>query len=277
MPKVAKPDLPPKAHWLFNGFRRYCLRYARKHFHAVRITRDSQPFPAPNGEPRLFVVNHPSWWDIIICMLLTGDSYGRYAHYAHYAPIEAKMLEKYGFFRRLGFFGVDSSVTGTKNFLRAAQAIFAEPNPSMWITAQGSFTDARVRPTRLRPGIGHVAASLKHGVIIPIALEYVFWNESNPEALIHVGESILLNGSTPDKDALTREIETRLETAQDRLAQLAIARDPEPFRVLVDGKTGVGGIYDFYRTLRARLTGRKPDLSHMEDQNSGSTREFRGE
>ena len=42
----------------------------------------------------------------------------------------------------------------------------------------------------------------------------------------------------------------------------AISRDPARFAELVSGKTGVGGVYDLWRRVRALITGRRFDPSH---------------
>ena len=34
------------------------------------------------------------------------------------------------------------------------------------------------RPIRLRPGIAHLAAMVPDVMLVPLAIEYVFWNES---------------------------------------------------------------------------------------------------
>ena len=55
----------------------------------------------------IVVLNHPSWWDPLIAVLLTGSMP---AWRVHYGPIEAVGLDQYRFLARLGFFGID---TGT--------------------------------------------------------------------------------------------------------------------------------------------------------------------
>src|SRR5687768_6022584 len=53
--RTAPPvDLPRRSAWLFRGFRKYCAWYVRKHFHALRVSNTSAPFPPPT-EPVLIV------------------------------------------------------------------------------------------------------------------------------------------------------------------------------------------------------------------------------
>jgi len=251
--------IPTQWPWLFKGFRRYSARYLRKHFHAVRLSRSSPPIPLGNGEPLIFVVNHPGWWDVLVTLMLTS----RYDHYRHYAPIEAAMLPKYPVFSRLGFFGVDASPRGAARFLRTVAAIFSKPHAALWITAQGEFTDVRKRPVVLRPGVGYVAERLERGWVVPVSLEYPFWNERPPEALIRFGDPIRIEDfPTLSREEWTLRIAASLEANQDALAAEAVQRDAALFEVLIDGKTGVGGVYDTLRRWMSWLRGKRFDGSH---------------
>ncbi len=287
------PALPRQSQWLYHWFRRYCKRYARRHFHAVRLSRSSHAVPTADGKPLIFVMNHPSWWDIIIGFVLLD----RFEEYQHFAPIDAEMLPRYRFFKRLGFFGIDSTPRGAARFLRTAKAIFEQPYRAMWITAQGKFVDPRQRPIELRPGVGYVASRLSEGFVVPVAVEYPFWEERTPEALVRFGEplplvdqirgaggppAILQAGRLHHESELqagrlhhesdppegnqgqywTRRIEAALTAAQDALAAKAMRRDPEAFEILVSGKAGVGGVYDWWRRLKSWLRGRRFDPAH---------------
>ena len=82
--------LPTRWEWLARGFRKYATRYVRKHFHAVRLSRSGATLPASNV-PLLVVLNHPSWWDPMIGIVLSKH----FAGYDHYPAIDAVAVEKY--------------------------------------------------------------------------------------------------------------------------------------------------------------------------------------
>lgn len=246
--------------WFFRGFRdRYAVGYVRKHFHAVRLSRTSHPLPA-GDDPLVVVLNHPAWWDPMICTVLTREFGGR----EHYAVIDDKELRKYGFFRRLGFFGVDpTSLRGAAEFLRTAAALLAKPNRVLWVTAQGEFADVRTRPLNLRGGVGHLAARLGRGIILPLAVEYTFWTERTPEALLRFGEPIDVAEADPgDGREWTARIEDALTNSLDVLNAETMSRDPALFTTLLTGRVGVGGFYDRWRKLKAWATGRSFDAAH---------------
>jgi hypothetical protein len=167
--------------------------------------------------------------------------------------MEAAALAKYRFFGRLGLFGIEpGTARGARRFLAASQEILARPATALWVTAGGTFADPRLRPVRLRPGLGHLLARMQSGVVLPLALEYPFWEERLPEALARFGEPLRIGAAPRSPDAWTALLESRLEATQDALAADALARDPERFETLVGGAaTGVGGVYDLWRRFRS--------------------------
>lgn len=247
-------------HWLFNTFRNYAVRYVRRHFHAVRLSAASAPLP-PTDAPVLVVLNHPAWWDPMICFVLSrefGD--GR----EHFGAIDAVAVRKYQFFTRLGFFGIDpDSVRGAAEFLRTGQAILTGSNRVLWVTAQGRFTDVRVRPLGLRSGVGHLAARLESGSVLPVALEYTFWTERTPEALVRIGPALDI-ASAPGRSGRewTTAIEDALTDTLDGLSREAMTRDPLLFKPLIIGQAGVGGMYDRWRRMLAWVRGERFDPAH---------------
>jgi hypothetical protein len=231
-------------------FTRYGARYLARHFHAVRLARAFLPAgDALRGRPVVVCMSHPSWWDPMICFQLAR---WLFPERACYAPIEAAALTKYRFFARLGLFGIEpGTARGARRFLAVAQEVLARPATALWVTAGGGFADPRQRPVRLRPGLGHLLARMQDGVVLPLALEYPFWEERLPEALARFGEPLRIGAAPRSPDAWTALLESRLEAAQDALAADALARDPERFETLVGGAaTGVGGVYDLWRRFR---------------------------
>ena len=150
--------------------------------------------------------------------------------------------------------------------------MLADPAGVLWVTAQGRFADPRQRPVTLRPGLAHLARLAPRALLLPLAAEYPFWNESRPEALLRFGtpvEATALQGRSTQ--AGTRILEAALQTAMDSLAQDAIRRDPAPFRTLLAGGAGVGGIYDLWRRARAAAAGRSFDPAHDPMHDPGPT------
>ncbi|HEV7302307.1 MAG TPA: lysophospholipid acyltransferase family protein [Tepidisphaeraceae bacterium] len=241
---------------LFRLFHWYTRRFARKHFHTVRIARDGYPPTIDAATPIILCMNHPGWWDPLMALVLSQHLWpGR----RHYAPIDAAMLEKYRFFRKLGFFGIDrASRAGGAAFFKTASRVAASPNTCLWITAQGRFADPRQRPVELAAGLARLAERCEQAVVLPLAIEYPFWTEREPEALVRFGPPC-------DLHAGDLAIDDALATTMDGLAADAIAKDAGRFDVILRGSAGSSATYDAWRWMKAKATGRRFSAAHMED------------
>jgi 1-acyl-sn-glycerol-3-phosphate acyltransferase len=257
-------ELPPFSRSLNGWFMFYVRRYLSRHFHALRLLVDSTAGadrPAIGSEPVIFFTNHPSWWDPLV-FLTVGELL--YPDRLSYGPIDAQALGKYKFMERIGFIGIEPGTwTGSARFLRMARAAGHRADVIFWITSQGEFVDPRDRPVRIRPGVGHAVQGRERGLIVPLAVEYPFWTERLPEALVAFGPAIHLSDAPHrSADEWNAVLARTLEQTQDRLAEAAKRRDPRTFRTLFRGRVGVGGFYDIGRRIGAWIRGEPFDASH---------------
>ena len=236
-------------------------RYLHRHLDALRLPIWSAPPATAHPGPVVVYCNHPAWWDAAVIILLAGRLYpereGR-------APFDGKTLPRYRIFERLGAFAVDlDSPRGAAQFLGAARTILEDPRRMIWITAQGRFSDVRARPLGLRPGVARLPEIAPGALFVPLALEYAFWEERGAEAFAAFGRGTTGAelAALPRPERLAR-MEGELTALLDRLSADVISREPERFRALVAGRKGVGGVYDLWRRLTARLGGRRFDPAH---------------
>lgn len=251
---------PAVSERVYRVFAWYGRWYLRRHFHAVRL---SGPTPVVGeDQPLLVYCNHPAWWDPMVGIQLAEACF---AGRTHHAPIEDAALARYRFFEKLGFFGVTPGTrAGAATFLRVGEAVMRSPGRALWVTAEGHFTDARVRPVSLRRGVAHLAARLERGVVLPLALEYAFWSERLPEALARFGDAIdIAEHAGLSRQAWQVMLEHRLEQTMDALAADAMSRDADRFRTLLSGKAGVSIVYDAWRRLMARARGQTYHGEHL--------------
>ena len=262
-----REELPPFSRPLFGWFMWWVRRMMRRQFHALRLLADGTGGPdAPHigTDPVIFYTNHPGWWDPLVFFAVAGDLWpGR----LNYGPIDAAALGRYRFLERIGLVGIEPGTRrGAARFLRTARAAGRRGDVIFWVTAQGEFADPRERPVVIRPGVAHAAAANPRGLIVPVAVEYPFWSERLPEALVAFGEPMPMGqgreGEVLGAREWTARLAARLEATQDRLAAAARKRDPTLFRTLLSGDVGVGGIYDLGRRLRAWTRGEAFDPSH---------------
>ncbi|WP_449411849.1 lysophospholipid acyltransferase family protein [Methylobacterium komagatae] len=236
-------------------------RYLRRHLDGLSQPLWSVPPPAGHPGPLVIYCNHPAWWDAAVVILLAGKLYpGR----DHRAPFDAAMLAKYKIFERMGAFGVDlETARGGAQFLAAARTILSDPKAVLWITAQGRFQDVRVRPLGLRPGVARLPELAPGALFVPLSLEYAFWEERGAEAFAAFGPPMTGAdlAALPRAERLAR-LEGALTDTLDRLGADVMTREPERFRPILAGKKGVGGLYDLWRRIAARLRGRSFDPAH---------------
>jgi 1-acyl-sn-glycerol-3-phosphate acyltransferase len=242
-----------------SSFRLYLHILFRQRFSGVRLSRKGIP-AAYQGRPVVIYTNHPSWWDPALFMLVSPKLFpGRIG----FAPMDAAQLRRYRLFRRFGAFGVQPGPSGAAAFLRTARAGLGNPNAIMWITAEGAFADPRVRPVELQPGLAHLMRHVPGAVFLPAAVEYTFWNESRPEALLRFGQPVLPAGNVADTNAALTEELTR---TMDSLAAESATRDPALFATLLLGTAGTGLFYDNWQRLRAWKSGQAFDPRHETGQ-----------
>lgn len=263
--------LPPFSHAIHGWFMWYVRRYLARNFHGVRLLKEEAgggPVPAIAGEPVVFYSNHPGWWDPLLFLLVGQRLFpGRMV----YGPIDSAALGKYRFLERIGFLGIEPGTwRGSARFLRMARAAAGRTDVIFWITAQGHFTDPRTRPVVMRPGIGHAVAAMDRGFVVPLVVEYPFWNERCPEALAAFGPAVRVT-DFPGRSAddWTAQLARGLEAAQDRLSAAAMTRDPASFTTLLAGRVGVGFAYDTIRRVKACLRGERFDASHGGEEIAG--------
>ena len=232
-------------------FRRIVRGYFRRGFHGVRV-RGALHFQTAKG-PLIVYANHGSWWDPMVCFLLSERLM---PEREHFAPMDAAALERYAVLKRLGIFGVAvESARGAVQFLRTGSAVLARGGV-LWVTPQGKFADARVRPLVFKPGLAALAARVarKEGgcTVLPLAIEYCFWDERTPECLLEFGEAVRVDASVNTAD-LERVLEGALAATMDYLQVSAIQRDAREFTTLATGRAGTGG------GLRTRAEDQGPD------------------
>ena len=241
-PRISRPVL---------RFFRFIVRgYFRRHFRAVRVCHPERlaQAGAANG-PLLVYANHSSWWDPMVQVLLAEKLL---PSRQHFAPMDAAALARYRIFTRLGVFGVEmKSARGAAQFLRTGLQLLAA-NGVVWVTPQGRFADPRERPLDFKPGLAALAARVPGGcTVVPLAIEYPFWDERLPECLLLLGEPVQVD--TQPAAEVEVHLHDALLGAMQELQDLAIRRDPSAFEELQRGRVGTGGFYEVGQRLWARV------------------------
>lgn len=249
---------------LLRAFNWYTAWYVWLHFRGLRAAHVER-FPMASAiaapAPTIVFLNHASWWDPLICIRIA-----RYLlpDYEHYAPMDASALGRYGFLRKVGLFPVEMGTThGAISFLQSAQEILRSEKSILWITPQGRFTDVRNRPVRLMAGLGALVHRLPSCRLVPMTIEYAFWDERLPEILCNFGQPVEVDdGRSRSAEQWTQVLSRSMEDTLDELAVLAQTRDANNFQALSTRRVGVGGIYQLWLRMRSRMRGKQFHPEH---------------
>ena len=102
-------------------------------------------------------------------------------------------------------------------------------------------------------------------MFVPVATEYVLWEERLPEVIVRFGEPVLVSreqSALGAADRWTALFEQRLSETQDALALEAQGRNPNAFKTILSGGAGQGGIYDLWGAMKAKLRGERFKKAH---------------
>ena len=249
-------------------FRAYTRRFIRRHFNTVRLAR-AENAPAPSDRPTIVYLNHSAWWDPLTCLFLAQQLF---PDHPAFAPMDAAQMGRYRVLRDVGLFGVErGTLRGGRRFLEIGQRILARPRAMLWVTPQSRFADVRERPLRFASGLAHLVRHASHARVVPLAIEYVHWQDQLPEILVRFGpayEAADLCQEKVNSRDLCRRLEKSLEANMDALARDSASRDVTRFATLLHGKRSVSPLYDVGRRLRAFLAGQSFSRGHSVAQTS---------
>jgi 1-acyl-sn-glycerol-3-phosphate acyltransferase len=259
MPAASKArEVPPISGVTLRFFQIIVRRYFKKHFRTVMV-QNGERLTDISGALIVYA-NHSSWWDPMVSLLLANKLL---PGCKHYAPMDADALKRYPILRRLGIFPVEmKTARGAAQFLRTSQAIL-ESGGVVWITPQGRFADPRATELKFKPGLGALAMRVPAAKVLPLAIEYTFWDERMPETLLRFGDCVDVHEAANAEDATAR-LETALNAVMMQLKTASMARDVSAFDVLLAGRRGTGGVYALGRRMRALIAGKKFAADHTD-------------
>lgn len=248
--------VPVVSRLILRAFLRVVRRNLRRSFHKVRI--EGAERLRDNTGPIIVYMTHASWWDPMIGFLLWAQLPGR----KHYGPMDATALSRYKILSKVGVFPIDlAGGRGGIQFLRTAEEILRSGGV-LWVTPQGRFADVRDRPPVFKAGLASLVARVPESTLIPVAMEYTFWDERTPEALIFVGEPQHQRVGEAT-EALDQRLAGALGSAMAELETRARTRNPVAFAtILLTGRAGVGGFYGLGQRLRAFVLRRPYQVEH---------------
>ncbi|MGA1043977.1 MAG: lysophospholipid acyltransferase family protein [Phycisphaerales bacterium] len=239
------------------GIRWYARRLVRKRFHAVRIDPELPGVLstlAESTKPAIVLMTHSSWWDPIVGILL-WDRF--YPERPIAGPMHRRELERFGFFRSIGVFGIEpdepASLAAMRDYvLPRMQGDGSRRGEVLMLTPQGALADPRA-PLSIRPGAASIAASFEEVDVVSLAIEYGFWLDQRPEIFLRAERcEPEVDGRRASTADWHRAMQASMRRAASSLAEAVISRDPKRFKIGGGAGTSVHPVYDAWLRLIGR-------------------------
>jgi 1-acyl-sn-glycerol-3-phosphate acyltransferase len=244
---------------LLTAFRRYNRAYMKSNFSRVLLAGSLQALKGSPDVPLIVCISHSSWWDLLTGILLEEAS-GR----CSITAMDERQLKRYRFFSWMGVAGVDrTTIRGAREFTEYCREFLGRRSASLWLTPQGEMVDPRQRPIRCQPGVGYLIQQIQCADVVTIAVEYAFWTDKSPVALISISEPQRMNvAAAHSRRKIVADIEHRMEEQADQLAELATSRNEAHFTVLLKGRQGIQPVYDLARRIGTLIFGKRSAARH---------------
>ncbi len=196
--------------WFIFLFDLYVRNLFWRRFKNIRFDQHYQPSPESKT---IYYLNHTSWWDGLIPLLLNRKLFRQNAR----AMMEDNQMKQYPFFKRIGAFSVDLSDRGSSvKSLRYAVKSMDRPNASLFIYPQGKITPFQIQNLDFKKGLGWITGHCQDADIVPVGVYITTARFAKPELFIRIGKKVKVDYSM-DTTVLNEIFNLEL---QKNLAQL---------------------------------------------------------
>lgn len=178
-------------------FRFYQSKYLLpRYFNQIYILGDTEA-QVEDGLPVLYLVNHSSWWDGLLCF----QAYQRNA-----VPLENMMmmeeaqLEKLRFFQRLGAFSIapdkPKSLVETLRYVEEK----LKNGQKVWIFPQGEIRHQDSRPLHVKRGVAKIMERFDEVAIKFVSMYYYLGEKQKLNAVLEFSTPVVVNGRMLEKE-----------------------------------------------------------------------------
>jgi 1-acyl-sn-glycerol-3-phosphate acyltransferase len=217
--------IPAKESSLFiKFFRLYTWLLFKWRFKAVWLKQEYEP---GSGQKTIYYLNHHSWWDGLIPLLLNEFRFHQQAR----ALMEDQQMKKYSLFQKIGAFSINrkdprQAITS----LRYAVQSFQRENASLFIYPEGTMTPAGSK-MNFEGGVGWLSRKLPEVDMVPIGIYIHTIRHDKPELHLHVGNPIQYDDSASGEER-TQLFEQQLDRILEHLRETGGFDDSEFERFL---------------------------------------------
>jgi 1-acyl-sn-glycerol-3-phosphate acyltransferase len=219
--------------WIFT---RWCRFLLRRRFRKTDIRVHYKP---SRGARTIYYLNHHSWWDALIPILLNQRYFGQRARGM---MLEAQ-LRRFPMFRKVGVFSIrKGDPASALRSLRYSLESLSKPNNGIYIFPEGEICSFRVDGWAFEPGLAWLVQksirslstqpakpiqTLQPIQIVPIGIyTHCMWG-SKPDLTITVGNPLTIpDPLLENRDTLTEYLKNALsQTVRESVARAM--QDPE--------------------------------------------------
>lgn len=132
-------------------------------------------------------MNHTSWWDGLIPLLLDRKLFHQNAR----AMMEDKQMRHHGFFKKIGAFSVNPENPGSAlRSLRYAVESMKRPHSSLFIYPEGAIVPFSTEKPDFKKGLGRIVSQCPDVEVVPIGIYITTARSDKPELFLKIGEAV---------------------------------------------------------------------------------------
>ena len=203
--KKSRSDFIPaqESAWFITIFDWYVRFLFRRRFHRVWIQQNY--IPATDSKT-IYFLNHTSWWDGLIPLLLNRKVFKQKAR----AMMENRQMKQHSFFKKIGAFSVSlENPRSAIKSMRYAVSSLDRPNSSLFIYPEGEIMPFSTAQIKFKKGLAWIAEKRNDTDLVPVGIYFHFAKSDKPELFIKIGTAVDYK-KIDDTDKLNSLFEKRL-------------------------------------------------------------------
>ncbi|MCH8549926.1 MAG: lysophospholipid acyltransferase family protein [Balneolaceae bacterium] len=227
MPNTNQPFIPAReSAWFIFIFDYYVRLLFRRRFKNILIDQQYQP---GNESRTIYFLNHTSWWDGLIPLLLNQKLFRQNAR----AMMEDKQMLQHKFFSRIGAFSVNlEEPRSAVRSLRYAAESMKRTNSSLFIFPEGRVLPFSTEKPDFKKGLGWIAGHSPGCDLVPVGICIHTARHDKPELFIRIGKPVDLDQADgSESDQINTLCEKELQKILISLEEDAYGK-PDRFRKL---------------------------------------------
>jgi chlorobactene lauroyltransferase len=198
--------------WFISLFDIYVRNLFWRKFHRIWVVQNYYP---DTKSKTIYYLNHTSWWDGLIPLLLNRKLFRQNAR----AMMEDKQMHEHGFFKKIGAFSVNlENPRGVISSLRYAAESMNRENASLFIYPEGKIVPYSVKKPDFKKGLAWIVSKCPDSDVVPVGILIHTARSHKPEMFIRIGEpvnNIQYTELTELNDLLETELSHVLRALQD--------------------------------------------------------------